>query len=395
MIPYIIALLLPMGLLLYVDNYVPKRRIAVILTIFALLIPCVIAGGRDSGIGLDTLGYGDQVFNIAVKYTWDWNGFLDEVNSSGFDIGIAFSSVAFCAVSLTGSRFIYYLIIECLILFPLYHAFRILAPGKCRALSYLIIFLVFYMLGLSAMRQFIALSFGFLSVATLISGKNSFKSLIISLIWAVISILFHNSAAFILICHIGWILLVRYDDGVPKLRKYALICLPAIGVMVVLISFFIDPIFRIVTRVIPIFERYASYLATSGTSDGFTFFIFFGVMIASAAYRGREFFKTKDPVFIFVMSFGILSLVIYSLQSYNEEFIRLSYYFWPFVAVSLPISVSENKSKESERGTSRDAIAEMMFLVFCAGQFTWWYVINDYWNCLPYSSLFFECIFRY
>ncbi len=388
MIPYLLALIIPMMFLYLVDSHQIDVRIGFVLTSVAIAFPCILAGARDSGIGMDTLGYGDLIFELALANRWDWLSFIDAVRQSGFDIGFAFSAMAYVVVGMSSSSFWYYFVIEALIIVPCYFGVRLLAPGDNRAVSYASLYLILYMLSLSAMRQFIALAFGFLSVAVFMARGNTGKGLIACILLEAISISFHKSAAFIIVCHIFWLCAAKYNDGVPLFREHTLRTLPLICVLVVFCAFNIDPIFRFVTSVVPFFSRYASYLVTSGTASGFTFFIFFGMMLIATIIRGRYLLLNHEPKFIMLLFCGFVSVVLYALQSYNEEFIRLSYYFWPYICASFSMAIGSGKKIRTRKGRLIDLFASITFVIFIIGQFAWWYIINDYYECLPYTSEF-------
>lgn len=386
MAPYLLALMIPVGLLYFVDSRQSDRHVALILTSIAIAIPCFLAGARDSGIGMDTLGYGDLIFDIALANRLDWPSFIVAVQQSGFDIGFAFSAMAYIVVGISSSSFWYYFTIEALIIGPCYIAVRLLATGDNRAVSYASLYLIVYMLSLSAMRQFIALSFGFFSVAVLIKFGYSNKGLLISFLLEAVAIAFHKSAAFVVVCHFFWLCAIKYDQGMPVFRKYTFRSLPLVALLVLICASNIDPLFHFVTSSIPLFSRYASYLVTSGTSSGYTFFIFFGMMLAASAIRGRHLLIDRDPIFIVLLCYGALAMVLYALQAYNEEFIRLSYYFWPFIAVAFPVALISGNADRTKRDRNIDRIAFLLFFIFNLGQFAWWYLINDYYGCLPYTS---------
>lgn len=379
MMPYLVVISSSVLLLNLSGNWSRAKNsktIEVVLIIVALLLPCVLAGARDEGVGLDTRGYGQLIFNAAR----DNSGIMEcwsAVEAGGYDIAPLYFLQAYIVVRLTDSQFMYYFLIQALTIIPFYLAIRRVAEPQRTWLGMMAYYLIIYMLSLSAMRQCVAMAFVTLSLVLLVDGDR-LKSLPI----LAVAILMHWSAVVCVIFFVGWICFVKRDNGEPALRRHAEAALLVVAAVFALLWINADAVLHFVVS-IPMFEEYSKYLLGATTTNYKSFFLFFGGMLLSLCpllyyKRGGERVRLGYWAIL-----SLLAIPVYSLQAYNEQFIRLSYYFWPFyiVAFSCKSSISDDMLK-------RLLIScQVAFLLFAATQFVWNYWANNYFEFLPYRSV--------
>lgn len=378
MAPYLLVISSSILLFYLGENWAKAnedKRIKYIILLIAILLPCALAGARDEGVGLDTRGYGRLIFDAAKSS----DGLMEcwgEVSAGGYDIAPLFFLQAYIVVKLTGSQFFYYLAIQALTIIPFYLAIKRVAGPSRLWLGMTAYYLIIYMLSLSAMRQCVAMGIVTLSVVLLVD-----KSYIKSIALFIISVLMHSSAFVCIFVYIGWISFVKFNEDPPALRKHSNVALPLLALLLLAVWMNIENVLNFVVS-LPMFEDYSKYLFGATTTNYKSFFVFFGGMLLSLCPIA---FYAKDGVRIRLSFWLILALVaipVYWLQTYNEQFIRLSYLFWPFYVIAF----AECSSISAEIPKKALLVCLAVFLTLAFMQFVWGYWINNFFEFLPYKS---------
>lgn len=221
-----------------------------IISIVAILIPCLLAGLRDPYVGLDTKFYVVSNFNKVVRNEPDFFDFVfdSELKIQVVSIEPAFAVlVYFCAKVFNNLQVLLFLI-SLLTIAPIYLALYINRNNNSIALGMGIFLFFFYSFTLSGMRQSIAMAFVVLAYSEFYN-----KKYILSLISCVIAYFFHTSTIIIIP-----ILMILYIITKLKNKKkvYSLL-------FIFLAIFFV--FYRNIALVISEFlsfisERYAGYI---------------------------------------------------------------------------------------------------------------------------------------
>lgn len=128
-----------------------KKKTGIFFLIVSLLIPCIIAGVRDSTIGVDVTTYLKGLFYRAQS-----SGFtiLGEYKNSGIDIG--FICVVYLSTLIFKSLNFTFFIVELAVSLPVFIYAYLQRNKKSMTFTILIFLLTMYCNSLSMMRQSIA-----------------------------------------------------------------------------------------------------------------------------------------------------------------------------------------------------------------------------------------------
>lgn len=381
MFPYVITLLCSVLCLYLAEILHTKGRdggaCSLLFIVIALVLPCVLAGGRDVGVGSDTTGYGAPIFQIAAC-TGDFSKYLSLVNATKFDVNLGYATLTFLVARLTHSLFVYFFIVQALMLIPFYFGLRRLSGNRYLWLGFSIYYLLFYLQGLSNLRQFLAVSFVVLAFAEFVNNKK-----IASLILYVVAIGFHSSAAIWIALPILWSAIFNKDYYSWRSRhmsKGVVIVLIIIGLLV---YFNIRQVFALLTS-LPLFSRYASYLTTDSPASFMSFYPAFGLMLVGVLldFKRIEDSKTKH-IALFYIAIAFLSFPLWALQSFNRQFGRMSIYAWAFFPIALVFILNANKQHSVKTDLTYGPICSLLgSFAYC----TWVYVINNGFQTFPYMS---------
>lgn len=142
-----------------------KGSLEVLLTIFGLILPCLLAGGRDETIGTDVLTYAKWMCeNAQVMSFSDFLVYESKVAAVGWNI------FTWISVRLLGGLPGYLFAIEALCVVPVYLAIRKLSKEQVW-LGMLIWLLLCYAFTLNGMRQSVAMGFVFYSIIFVIERR--------------------------------------------------------------------------------------------------------------------------------------------------------------------------------------------------------------------------------
>lgn len=214
---YIIGLGLSV-LLLYLANRI-KRNQRWVVSIIALLIPCLIAALRANNIGTDTSVYLVQITDAALQS----DSFKEYLNvtwlsswryKSVTDYEIGFTVIVYIVAKLFHSITAVKFIIQALMIYPIYFALKKMDKERYMWLSFLVYSCMMYNSSYNVMRQFIAMSFVFLAFAYAV--QNQYRG---ALVFEVIAFLFHTSAVLGILIY-GLYIFVNKDTPVRMLKVF-------------------------------------------------------------------------------------------------------------------------------------------------------------------------------
>lgn len=216
MIIYLIVFFISIYTTWLAEKSTKQKPIFFFLSCIAILIPTILAGCRDSGIGTDTLIYVDEYWNRIVS-TRNWDDLISSYNQEVFDsIEPVYLLINWIA-SLFGNevQWAYFMTNLCVIL-PIYCAAYDNRKKAPMWLSMTMFFLLCYNPSLNLVRQSIALALCIYSYKYLEQ-----KKWIKSIFWFFVIINTHNTGIFY-ICFI----ILFYVCSIPKetIRKIMIFC---------------------------------------------------------------------------------------------------------------------------------------------------------------------------
>ncbi len=353
MIIYIISFFISCILLQIASKMKKNNILYYIINGIAILIPCILAGLRNTTIGTDVEVYVRQLFNSAkisdnyFEYqhcSWWWIYRVKAVS----DFEEAFTLVIFVVQKLTNNIQIVLFIIQLLIIFPIYCGLKKVDCIKNKKyLSMFVYYFSFFNIGLNTMRQYIAISIIFYGTSSLMYDKK-YLGTIKFFISLAIAYYFHNSSVFCILIYLIYRILNFNDkkEIIIKVNNKVKIKLKTI---VVVFSVFIS-IFLILNA--NIFIKVFSFLGikdyTGWSSGQVTFMIskiirtipIVIIFIISGKYYIKQDKNSYMYIILFIMSVAFAQFA--SASTYGE---RMSYIFQIFNIVFVPSLCYANPNK--------------------------------------------------
>ncbi len=375
-IPYLITFFLSFVFLSLAGREKTKHK--KVLVFIGLLIPCLLAGFRAKNIGTDVRIYLNPLFENALNS----NSFGEYLNStfagtwsvklvSSFEFG--FSLLVFLTAKLFHNIHAAMLLIEILIIVPFYKALKKLFDDKYISFGMLLYYLLFFNIGLNAMRQFIAISLSFLAFACAIKKENKQ-----SIAYFVISFLFHKSSIIMFLITIGyWI--VNFKDIVFKIHSRQISLKRIIALLIIALSIFLVFNISIVRYFLEFInlDEYSKYLG------GETYLLKSKIisklpLILFVLWNLRKYVKV-NRLNLFWISLFVIEILVEQLSSINIYTIRVSYYF-SILNIYLFLDIIRNLKKHQKLSFSYLTIYSIIY-------WTYYFAICGAHETIPYVFL--------
>ena len=175
---YIIAFFMSSFLLKLAPRFNKNKILQLFINLIALIIPCILAGVRNSIIGTDVKSYVIPMFKCATNS----KNFYMYMNMKWFSIWtyweikqieFGFSLLVYIVCKLTGNLQWLLFCIQLLTIIPIYLGLKKFKDLKSDIwFAILVYFLLFYNLSLNLMRQFISIGIIFFGTSCLINDRN-------------------------------------------------------------------------------------------------------------------------------------------------------------------------------------------------------------------------------
>jgi hypothetical protein len=326
-----------------------------VLVFIALMLPCIIAGGRATSIGTDVRGYLQPMFDAAtstnsfgeyINYAWSSNAWRIRFV---YEQEIGFTLLVWIVGKLTHNIHVVMFAIEAVTIVPFYYAIKRIVQKREIWLGMLIYYFFFYNLSFNVMRQCIAMSFLFLGVTYYF--KKDYKKYFV---FQVVAFLFHKSSLIgilIVLCE----KFIASPKNTEKVARKNMIIVIVTSIIVVL---GMNRLLYLLTLVG--LGKYGGYLRGN--------LHFLPNQIISRAPIALMFIfnwkKLKqNPINYFYFAMIIVSMVVAQLASVNEFSGRIASYFMLFYVYSF-IEVSRIKYKGTQMNT---------VIGICYAGFYWWF----------------------
>lgn len=305
---------------------------SIALSLFAVLIPSLMAGLRGEHVGVDVLVYARPLYDISSRATSLFN-FLS-VNSR-FEIG--YRTIGYLASHVFHSFNVHLFLTHLLIVGPIYYGAMLLRDKFEPWVVLLSFYCMFYVETFNIMRQGIAVAFAFLAFAYLLNG-NWKKSLIV----AVIGYFFHASMV------VGYALIVFvYVLHRIKSRTLKVLSLAVITIMVPLLMNYWSQILTFLVLKGIVSARYINYI--------------------SYLQGGQAYFTRLTMTNYFELGFrwlGVLIPLLASRKSKNSEFRQYDYSILTGVLLGTLLYTSFFVFLHSSYGYRVSFYLEIMFILW-------------------------------
>lgn len=344
-----------------------KKKIWIILSI---IIPCIVAGARDSTVGTDVEVYLLPLYNYAPYADNVFTYLLVGKAELGFVLLI------YILTNLTHSMFWVLFFIE---LWCMYFTYRALVDndaGKYTWLGFLVFHLMFYSFTLNLMRQFMSIALG-LYLYKYIKQKKSKKYFL----YVTLSMIFIHYTSFVyyFIYPLYWICTNTIDDvsivkRVSKKYKRLLEVLIVVGTCNVVI--FASQLMRAIALILGKYQGQVDEIGTFSITWINIFFMLPILFILILFHKNNIRF---NPDFGFYIMSILMSTILWQLQGLSRESYRISLYFEYFLILAIPLFM------KNITGKNRLIIGSIYTIIMCAYYYSY-FVDNLFNETYPYTS---------
>lgn len=362
-----------------------KKKIyaALVFSVLALLLPCLLAAFRDNTVGSDVLVYGDAFYEYSLKM-----GFWDFVTSRNEEY-LFMLLVYLCSHTVETKPF-YYFVIQAFVVVPVYAALQKDEANRYAWFGMLVYYLLFYAYTLNLMRQSIAVALLFWGFK-FVRGKKPVKYLIL----VGICMLFHTTAIVGIVVYPIYVLTCpEAEFRVRKvtvkthrnlaaekfIRKYNSVISWIIIAATVLVLTQYDRIVLILYKLDP--ESWAHFYQGIFLSSLGIIWIYV-ILVAPVFIMyliNRKYYNKadKDIQPLFVMS--LMAVILFQSATISAETYRVSLYLHLFI-IPFTMKLLRYKRRLSKR------LGWMALIAVCLIMFWCYFFAYEGWNSVyPYTS---------
>ena len=315
-----------------------KKRSFLLLSLIAIVIPCLLAGFRGETVGNDVLVYAEPVYHIAAR-----TNTITSLLTFGTRYEMGYLVLAYISSHFFHSFNMMLFLTQFLIVAPIYAAAHNLKERVPAWSVMMCFYCFFYIATFNIMREGIAVGFVFLSFTEYLN-----KKILKAILFAFIGILFHNTAAI----GIALILFVLWFRKL-KSRQVKIFLLLVVTIFIPVIMSKWTSILTLLVNTGIIKSRYINYINyMQGEKSYFTFlgtnnyielvFRWLGFFIPLFFYK-----HDKNETFQYLIMMGVLlSTLIYTsvfISLHSSYGYRVSFYLEIMFCVWMSTLTSNRK----------------------------------------------------
>lgn len=317
-----------------------KKLSKKILVFIGLLIPCVLAGLRNTTVGTDTGNYVLNLYKIAVNSV-SFSSFVDISEKIYYSSDILYLLITYIFGKSQAPFQIVLFIYECLIIFPIYLSLKNSANKNQDILfGMLIFYFTFYNLSLNMVRQSIAISFFLLGFSYLKKGTISNYKLL-SFLFLLIAIGFHDTALFGLLIYV---LYLYFNSKAIKEKKKILVGI-VLTFLCILGVVFYNPLLSFIGNS-GIYPKALLYLNSFSTFDIDYLGTLVNLIIIIIMILNKNTCKSMNLNYKFGLLVSILNLLISFMGTFITYANRIAYYlYYIIIANYISLLCSNNLKK--------------------------------------------------
>lgn len=390
MVPYLVCFILSCVFARF-DEYFKKNHhkiLAFFSAFLAIGIPCVLAGARDIGIGTDTSGYAEPLFNAINTRHYSIVELLNSSYAKDIETVVLF---LYYGVSLFSDNIFWvFFFTEFICLVPVYVTIgNSKISSDLKWLSLFAYYCLFYCYTLNLMRQMMAVAVVFSGFNFLRQGKT--KRYIILVLF---SMLIHKTAIIGIViwplystCVMKRISLsslfsVKDNSNLIKLNRWLyrnrffLLLIYIIMSLVVLFSST-----KLIKIISVVKKSYAYQFEHINSSFNLSFApLVLMIMYIFPCILWYKILVNKNSEYRFFFFMSFISIILWQLQGVSSEMYRVVLYIWFYIIVAIPYFVQAFHDKFTKLTIS----VYYTFLLF----FNWYYyfVIWCSGEVIPYHS---------
>lgn len=343
------------------DNFKNEnKKLGILFSVLAILVPSILAGLRLKGVGTDTLYY----FDAAFMYSQNSDSLLQLFKVS--DIEPLYNVVNFIISRFTDNINAVYFVLQLIIMIFAYLTCYDNRKKISLPMSYLIFMLLYYNRSLNMCRQTIAIVI-FLYAIKYIKEKKFFKYLLFILI----AVGFHKTALFCLPIYLIIDLLNKKDA--PLYRILIIISSLVLVIFYKYIMLFIINIFSFIP------SRYVYYVSNANNNLILIELILKVVLLGIVLLFSNKMIEKNDDnkILIFLM---ILDIILYFIGIHAASAQRLSFY----IGYLNIFALAQLKDIFTER--SKKMVSIIIIAILCCYSYLY-YDVAQYDQTVPYYSI--------
>lgn len=337
-----------------------------ICILFALLIPCIIAGCRNLTVGTDVSVYVNYQFNKALKAEKMFL-FLNENGDKLYALLTYFIAKTF------GNIHVLLFVIQLINIIPIYILIK--DENVSLPMAFFIYLSFIYLKSFNLVRQFLAISFTILAFVSLKNNKY-----FLTVCWMIIAYFFHSSSIIMLL--VFYLYKISGKDSKDTISFFTVLmyCL--------IISFVFFPVFIRFVRTIPMFSNITTLMNSSYENNFIridkidTFFRIFWILLIG--YLNKKYLLSKKiDNYSFYYRLMIIDLIFYSYNIFISYAERISFYFGPIAYILLIPQLIKVLKKDNKNYFIFNCF---IFVVFFA-YFYLKYIYQNAGGVNPYTSV--------
>lgn len=360
-----------------------KTKYFVLLSVVALLIPCLLAAFRASNVGTDTTVYlkpmtqaALQAENMGEYFRTYWFYSWKNVYIQEYDIG--FSLLVYFVAKLTSSMAAVQFAVSLLIVVPVYVAIARNRKNGPVWLGMLIFYLYFYNTTYNLMRQWIAMAFLLLAFQLLTEKKWGWTT-----VFCVVALAFHSSALIVTVAFLiygGLHIVGKWQFAHNQLRisgKMMLVMLLTAVSFLAILN--LDLVIKLMGMVG--IGKFSNYLQGGQMRLLPNVIILRLPVIFLLAINWKD-FRRATPNGEFFLGMLLMDLVLSQLVSVDTYSFRIGYYFSMYLLLAGPTLHGAIPCRV------RRTVTTVLLVAYCLFFWYYTYVLQLRHETYPYSFMF-------
>ncbi len=390
MAPYIVCFL---GSCVFarMDSLFKKKHfkgLSIFFALLAILLPCILAGARDVGVGTDTEAYARPLFSTITRHGYS---LIELLNSPYSDNIEPFTLIMYYIIrKFTDNIFWVFFFTELVCLVPVYLAIREseIKP-ELKWLALFAYYCLFYCYTLNIMRQMMAICILFYCTKFLKRGETGKY-----LLCVVLTLLVHKTAVLGLIICILYttctkkkidiydLFIVKkrtiFDNIGSKLyRKRKILLLFYIGISLCIILLARNLILLLSS----VKESFAYQVMHMNSSFNLSFapLLLMFMYIAPFLLSYNKLVK-RNSIYRFFFFSSFISIILWQLQGISGETYRIVLYIWFYIILAIPFWIQSNSGR-----LNRVLLSAYYFVILFVNWYYYFAVCNS-GEVIPYTS---------
>lgn len=381
MIPYVISA--GIGCFFtYLDSVQFRKRHRIgFCGAIAILIPCLLAGFRDIGVGTDTSVYGMVTFQTACSY----NNLVDFMVSKHWSVTAVeplYRMFVFLITRVTTKIFWQFFLIEFVIMLFTYCAIVESDIGRYSWIGMFVCHTLFFCFSLNAMRQAMAMAvilWGFKYIR-----NKQFKKYALVVF---VATLLHLMSVVAIAFYVIYILCVpeRRERTVQKasrmksfVRRYHSFIISIMLICACFVVLFGKNLILIMAR---LKSTYAYQINHMNESFDLNFFnLIFMCLLCLPFMLIWMKRNNRNSVNVYYFTMMMLATILWQLCGISPQMFRISMYLWYLIVLAVPEIIKSLKNIDNKH------IITFYYVVLCSMYYIYTYVIYNSGETYPYTS---------